>query len=233
MITITDSIRSKQTTHTLQTRRWAPLGVSLRRAEHARKPRFSNCTTSDWDLNPSWDLNPWSSNWDPTWSWDLMRLRFFFSTFNWRIIALQYHVGFCPYNNLNQSKVYICSLPLQPLSHPLPHPTPLDCHRAQSWKLRFLMSHWRQNSMRDKVIGNKWIYLERTHSTDRVWCISEGKRNTRVWGCQFSRVEWFHRLMSWGIWGKGWGFPGIGPPPTFWPFWWALELSWPLWKWKC
>ena len=39
--------------------------------------------------------------------------------------------------------------------------------------------------------------------------------------------------MSGGIWGKEWGFPGIGPPPTFWPFWWAFELSWPLWKWKC
>ena len=28
-------------------------------------------------------------------------------------------------------------------------------------KLRFLMSHHRKNSVRDKVIGKKWIYLER------------------------------------------------------------------------
>ena len=28
-------------------------------------------------------------------------------------------------------------------------------------KLRFLMSHRRKNSVRDKVIGKKWIYLER------------------------------------------------------------------------
>ena len=28
-------------------------------------------------------------------------------------------------------------------------------------KLRFLMSHVRKNSVRDKVIGKKWIYLER------------------------------------------------------------------------
>ena len=28
-------------------------------------------------------------------------------------------------------------------------------------KLRFLMSHCRKNSVRDKVIGKKWIYLER------------------------------------------------------------------------
>ena len=29
--------------------------------------------------------------------------------------------------------------------------------------------------------------------------------------------------------GKEWGFPGIGPPPTFWPLWFALELSRHLW----
>ena len=28
-------------------------------------------------------------------------------------------------------------------------------------KPRFLMSHCRKNSVRDKVIGKKWIYLER------------------------------------------------------------------------
>ena len=28
-------------------------------------------------------------------------------------------------------------------------------------KLRFLMCHWRKNSVRDKVIGKKRIYLER------------------------------------------------------------------------
>ena len=27
--------------------------------------------------------------------------------------------------------------------------------------LRFLMSHWGKNSVKDKVIGKKWIYLER------------------------------------------------------------------------
>ena len=27
-------------------------------------------------------------------------------------------------------------------------------------KLRFLMSHHRKNSVRDRVIGKKWIYLE-------------------------------------------------------------------------
>ena len=28
-------------------------------------------------------------------------------------------------------------------------------------KLRFFMSHHRRNSVRDKVMGKKWIYLER------------------------------------------------------------------------
>lgn len=28
---------------------------------------------------------------------------------------------------------------------------------------------------------------------------------------------------------KGWGFPGIGSPSTFWPLWPALELLWCLW----
>ena len=28
-------------------------------------------------------------------------------------------------------------------------------------KLRFLMTHHRKNSVRDKVIGKKWIYLEK------------------------------------------------------------------------
>ena len=54
------------------------------------------------------------------------------------------------------------------------------------------MSQHRKNSVRDKVIGKKWTYLERhtfqnvsqkvrmalgeTHSTGRVWAISEEKR---------------------------------------------------------
>ena len=48
-------------------------------------------------------------------------------------------------------------------------------------KLRFLTSQHRKNSVREKVIDKKWIYLEK-HSTDRVWAISEGKSGTRVWG---------------------------------------------------
>ena len=37
---------------------------------------------------------------------------------------------FLPHINMNQLYVYICPLPLEPLSHLPPHPTPLGCHRA-------------------------------------------------------------------------------------------------------
>ena len=42
--------------------------------------------------------------------------------------------------------------------------------------LRFLVSHCRKNSVRFKVVGKKWIYLEEIHSTHSMWAISEGKR---------------------------------------------------------
>ena len=51
-------------------------------------------------------------------------------------------------------------------------------------KLRFLMSHHRKNSVRDKVIGKKWVYLER-NTLHRVGAISECKTGTRGWGFQF------------------------------------------------
>ena len=46
-----------------------------------------------------------------------------------------------------------------------PKPTVFQL-RSHTWfqdlmKLRFLMSHRRKNSVRDKVIGKKWVYLER------------------------------------------------------------------------
>ena len=37
-------------------------------------------------------------------------------------------------------------------------------------KLRFLMSHHRKNSMRDKVIGKKWIYADSQRSTLHRQC---------------------------------------------------------------
>ena len=46
-------------------------------------------------------------------------------------------------------------------------------------KLRFLMSHHRKNSVRDKVIGKKQVYLER-NILHRVWSISEGKSGLEI-----------------------------------------------------
>ena len=51
-------------------------------------------------------------------------------------------------------------------------------------KLRPLMTHGRKNSVRDKVIGKKWIYSDRekhTHCTDRVWAIAEGECSHKMW----------------------------------------------------
>ena len=69
-----------------------------------------------------------------------------------------------------------------------------------SRKLRFLMSHHRKSSLRDKVIGKKRIYLGRnrlhrwsegdlrriealgeTHSADRVWAMPKGKSGLEIW----------------------------------------------------
>ena len=44
---------------------------------------------------------------------------------------------------------------------PRSFPTEITCLVQDLLKLRLLMSHGRKNSVRDKVIGKKWIYLER------------------------------------------------------------------------
>ena len=53
--------------------------------------------------------------------------------FNWRIIALQNHVGFCQTSTwISHRYIYIPSLlNLPPI--PPPHPTPLGCYRAPVW----------------------------------------------------------------------------------------------------
>ena len=74
--------------------------------------------------------------------------------------------------------------------------------------------------MRDEVIGKKWIYLERnTPQTEGGPSQREGAAAGYYGVVSFYRVGYFHRLMSGrsisALLGKGWGFPGIGPPPTF------------------
>ena len=52
-------------------------------------------------------------------------------------------------------------------------------------KLRPLMTHGRKNSVRDKVIGKKWIYSDTERSTHtaqtRVWAIAEGECSHKMW----------------------------------------------------
>ena len=49
-------------------------------------------------------------------------------------------------------------------------------------KLRFLMSHCRKNSVRDKVIGKRWIYSDMESSTlQTVWAVAEGKLGHEIW----------------------------------------------------
>ena len=40
---------------------------------------------------------------------------------------------FLPHNDVNQPWVYMCPLPLESSSYPLPHPTPLGCPRTPGW----------------------------------------------------------------------------------------------------
>ena len=59
----------------------------------------------------------------------LFKILFYF-ILNWRIITILW--WFLSYINMNQTKVYICPLPLElPFHLPL-HPTPVGCHRIQA-----------------------------------------------------------------------------------------------------
>lgn len=80
-------------------------------------------------------------------------------------------------------------------------------------KLGFLMSLHRKNSVRDQVIGKKWIYLER-NTLQRECGQTHKVRVAPGYGVvSFYKGELFHRLMSGtsipAILEKGWGFPGM------------------------
>ena len=66
---------------------------------------------------------------------------------------------------------------VMPCNHLLglkPSQNPGNCFQDQM-KLKFLMSHHRKNSVRDEVMGKKWIYSDSKRSTlHRVWAIAEG-----------------------------------------------------------
>ena len=67
--------------------------------------------------------------------------------------------------DLNLAKILIGTRTDMAGTQTQPKPTVFQL-RSHTWfhdlvKLRFLMSHCRKNSVRDKVISKKWIYLER------------------------------------------------------------------------
>ena len=62
--------------------------------------------------------------------------------------------------------------------------------------LKFLMSHCRQKLVRNKVIGKKWIYLER-NTLHRVWAILEG--TSSLGG------NTLHRQRVWAVAKGQWG----------------------------
>ena len=64
-------------------------------------------------------------------------------------------------------------------------------------KLKFLMPYHRENSLRDKVIGRMWIYLEKnTLHRESVWAISKGERAPGYEVVSFYKGGPFHKLMS-------------------------------------
>ena len=84
-------------------------------------------------------------------------------------------------------------------------------------KLMFLVSHRRKNSVRDKVIGKKWIYSDTGRSTLRVWAIAEGEcGGSKMWHSFYrlgnficSRVGELFQLL----WGRGRNFLDLGHRP--------------------
>ena len=56
-------------------------------------------------------------------------------------------------------------------------------------KLGFLMSHCRKNSVRDKVIGKRWIYSDMESSTlQTVWAVAEGSATPKFGVVSFYRL---------------------------------------------
>ena len=59
------------------------------------------------------------------------------------------------------------------------------------------------------------------HTPQTQYAPSQKTRESRVQCCQFLQGWVFLQADEWenySIWGKGWGFPGIGPLSTFWLF---------------
>ena len=76
------------------------------------------------------------------------------------------------------------------------------------------MSHHRKNSVRDKVIGKKWIIQRETHCTDRLWAIPLQRVSAETWKC-FCSFCWLGTILMNGriipaIFGRGGYFQELG-----------------------
>ena len=82
-------------------------------------------------------------------------------------------------------------LGLEPSQNPAWHLNPCDLDSNlvkthSTWfqeltKLRFLMSHCRKNSVRDRVIGKKWIYSDSERSTLHRQSVSHHRGRVQPW----------------------------------------------------
>ena len=118
-----------------------------------------------------------------------------------------------------------------------PKPTVFQL-RSHTWfqdlmKLRFLMSHRRKNSVRNKVIRKKWIYLER--NTIHRQIVGHLRRWERHQGMGFSVFRGVDNLIGWWVGGvfqlfqEGAGISRNWATTHFWILMVILELSWSLW----
>ena len=64
-----------------------------------------------------------------------------------------------------------------------------------SLRLRFFVSQHRKNSVRDKVMGKKLIYLER-NTIHRIWAILEGKRGLVLFSDAYKYLKGWDQEMG-------------------------------------
>ena len=68
-------------------------------------------------------------------------------------------------------------------------------YRLDSLRLRFFVSQHRKNSVRDKVMGKKLIYLER-NTIHRIWAILEGKRGLVLFSDAYKYLKGWDQEMG-------------------------------------
>ena len=73
---------------------------------------------------------------------------------------------FLPYISISQPQVYVCPLPLEPLSHLPTHPTPLGCHRAllpASYSQFPLAIYFTYGNVYSSVLLSRFVSVHNSH----------------------------------------------------------------------